>query len=83
MECSKRFIDEQYFRVSSLSGSSFLSYLPIRVTRFYRALYDNAILVFPGRKPLWRPEINKNIWNSICDVSAYYPHVSRTISYVF
>ena len=76
MECSKRLIDEQYFRVSSLSGSSFRSYLPKRVTRFYRALYEDAMLVFPARTPLWRPEINKNIWNSICDRSANYSHVS-------
>ena len=62
MKCSKRLIHKQYFQVSSLCGSSFLSYLPKRVTRFYRALYGDAMLVFLRRTSIWRPEINKNSW---------------------
>ena len=46
IKCSKRLICEQYFQVSSLCGSLFPSYLPIRVTRFYRALYGDVLLVF-------------------------------------
>ena len=38
----KNDIDKQFFQVSSLCGSSCLSYSPKRVIRFYRALYGDA-----------------------------------------
>ena len=50
------------FQIPSIFSSLFLSYLPKHVTRFYNAMYGDAMLVFLRRTPIWRPEINKNIW---------------------
>ena len=50
------------FQIPSICSSLFLSYLPKHVTRFYNTMYGDAMLVFLRRTPIWRPEINKNIW---------------------
>ena len=52
MKCSKRLIHKQYFLVLSLCGSSFLSSLPERVARFFRASYGNAISMFLRLTPI-------------------------------
>ena len=63
----KKLIPEQLLQVSSLCGTPLLSYLLKRFTQLYRALYGDAILilVYIGGTPIWLPEINKNIWNSL------------------
>ena len=57
MKCSKRIIHRQYLQVSSVRGASFLSHLPKRVTRLYRALHGDAMLVFLPK------DTNMAAWN--------------------
>ena len=52
MKCSKKIIHKQYFQVSNLCGSSFLSYLPKRATRFYRASHGNEMSMFLRLTPI-------------------------------
>ena len=61
----KRLTHKQLLQISGLFGTPFLSYLPKRFTQLYRALYGDAILVYLRGTPIWQPEINKNIWNSL------------------
>ena len=42
--------------------------LPFRTLA--RALYGEAGL--PQETPMWRPKINKNMWNSICDEIVFF-----------
>ena len=65
MKCYKRLIYKQFVQVSGLCSPHFLSYLPKRFTHRFRALYGNAILVYRFGAPIWRQEINKNIWGSL------------------
>ena len=61
----KRLIYKQFVQVSGLCGPQLLSYLPRRFMHLCRALYGDAILVHRFGAPIWRPEINKNIWTSL------------------
>ena len=65
MKCYKRLTYKQFIQVSGLCGPQFLSYLPKRFTHPCRALYGDAILMYRFGAPIWRPEINKNIWGSL------------------
>ena len=66
MRCYKRLIYKQFVQVLGLCGPQFLSYLPKRFTHLRRALYGDAKLVYRFGAPIWPPEINKNIWSSLC-----------------
>ena len=65
MKCYKRLTYKQFIQVSGLCGPQFLSYLPKRFTHLCSALYGDAILMYRFGAPIWRPEINKNIWGSL------------------
>ena len=69
MICYKRLIFKQSVQFSGLFGPQFLSYLPKRFTHLCKALYGDAILMYRFSvrhiTPIWRPEINKNIWCSL------------------
>ena len=65
MKCYKRLTYKQFVQVSGLCGPQFLSYLPKRFTHPCRALYGDAILMYRFGAPIWRPEINKNVWGSL------------------
>jgi len=73
--CYKRLINKRLLQVSGLCGTPFLSYLPKRSTQIYRAQYADAILVSFRGIPIWRPEINENIWNSLLlQERLFFPH---------
>ena len=43
-----------------------------RVSRNLRILYGDATLMDRSGRPIRRPVVNENIWNSLCDESAYF-----------
>ena len=43
-----------------------------RVSRNLRILYGAATLMDQSGRPIWRTVIIENIWNSLCDESAYF-----------
>ena len=75
-KCYKRLLHKQLLQVSGLCGTPFPSYLPKSFMQLYKALCGDAILVYLGGTPVWRPEINENIWNPLCDEIASFSLVS-------
>ena len=65
MKCYKRLIYQQFFQVSGLFGSQFLSYLPKRFTHLCRALYGDTMLVYSFGALIWPPQINRNLYSSL------------------
>ena len=79
-KCYKRLTYKQFSQVSGLCVPQFLSYLPKRFTHPCRALYGDAILMYRFGAPIWRPEINKNIWGSLFRLKLF--PFTRKLAYV-
>ena len=72
----KILINKHLLQVSGLCGTPFLSYLPKRSKRIYKAQYAEAKLVSFRGTPTWRPGINETSGTHYCYDSDYFSLVS-------
>ena len=65
LNCYKRSTNKQLLQLSGLCGTPFLTNLLKSLTQIYRAQYGDAMLVSHRGTPIWRPDVQENIWTSL------------------